>query len=114
MAEERENLLEIDNDERLQEGRYVAKWKLRWLVISNWLDIIAQILVVAASILSFSSGAYDMKELSFTAGCVGTASVALKGFSEYSGKQSQLKAAELKDLEKESLVRGRQLILNDK
>ncbi len=60
-----------------------------WRKIANYSEGFSSILIGMATILSFSSGIYSLKILTFFAGCAGTVSLALKGFSTYANKESK-------------------------
>jgi len=72
-----------------------------WRALSNWMQLIAQILAVITSVLTFtaSSELYSKNMwLSFIAGLIGVAGVAVSGFSYYAWPESNERMGKLNDI----------------
>lgn len=66
----------------------VLIWRKRWEQIGNILLFVSHISTFMAAVLSFSEFYFDVKYLSFAAGCVSLISVFLSKYSDFSFNRS--------------------------
>jgi hypothetical protein len=66
----------------------VVVWRHRWRKAANGFEGLAHLLLVAGAVLAFAAGFFDVRVLSFVAGCCGTLSLALLRFSVYANRES--------------------------
>ena len=69
--------------------KYNIRSKSRWKFIADISETFAQVFLCASVVLSFASGSFDEKILSFIAGAFGACSLSLLLFSSYSMKESK-------------------------
>ncbi len=66
-----------------------------WKVMGHTTDTVAKILVGAATVLTFSSGFYNLSSLAFASGATGTVSMVLSGFAVYALRQANARTEEI-------------------
>ena len=90
---------DIINPNIKQEIENLLLSRNKWRKVSNITETSGNIMIVLATIFSFSSGVYkDIETLSFVAGCINVMSLSLLKFSEYSSKESEERNKLLNDL----------------
>lgn len=82
-------ILEIVQPAYITDIKNAVEGRRVWKKISDVCEASSKICAGAASVLAFSSGVYDFKELSFASGCVGTASIVFSVFSNYASGESR-------------------------
>lgn len=75
--------------------KYNIRSKSRWKLIADISETFAQVLLCASVVLSFASGSFDQRVLSFIAGAFGAASMSLLLFSSYSMRESKERTAQV-------------------
>jgi hypothetical protein len=75
--------------------KYMIKGKRRWKLCGQIFETLSKIFVAIGCILSFSSGYYQGKVLSFISGSVSTISLAMLQFSSFSFKENKKQSQEL-------------------
>ena len=85
----RDAILDIMQPAYVEEVREAVEGRRAWKKLSDICEASSKILAGVASVLAFSSGVYDFKELSFASGCVGTTSIVFSVFASYASGESR-------------------------
>lgn len=91
-----ENIINPDINDEIES---LVSSRNKWKRVSNIAETSGQLLLLAATMLSFASGVYKCNDsLSFAAGCVNAASISFLRFSSYASNESNERTTSLNTL----------------
>jgi len=86
---------EIIENSIVDDVDYIMKWRSRWYIIKNISAVISKISILLSSFLAFASNHFGRTDMSFMAGSLSLASVALSQFSEFAKSKHAKKTQEI-------------------
>lgn len=91
----RDAILAIVEPAYIRDVAATVKSRFAWRRTGDVCEATSKALSGLASILAFAAGAYDNKEISFAAGCVGTVSLTFMIFASYSSREAKERTEQL-------------------
>lgn len=85
----KDTILSIIEPAYVEDVKNAVDGRRTWKKAGDVCEAFSKVLAGIASILAFSSGVYDYRELSFVSGCVGTISIVLGTFGTYANGESR-------------------------
>lgn len=75
-------------------------WRYRWAKIANYTSSLSEVLVVAAAIMCFIAGFYEIKSIAFSAGVTNILAFSCKRMSIFSKNESSIKTNTINGISK--------------